>query len=179
MRWNYRTWRTWKWSSTDYWCLLTHQRLNLTVVQTNRMIQWFWNVSAPSLDFEIICSVLIKGNWTRSSGRSLRSGRDLLLLPFGEWTHSHFPNSGWWSRVPDRFLGIWDFPYLNLGIRDFTAKSMRDSELKACAGGGMPKITFGIMGLLEVLGRDYGIEKPYCGPSKSSPTNYPVWISTF
>ena len=35
------------------------------------------------------------------------------------------------------------------------------------------------MGLLEILGRDYGIEKPYCGPSKSSPTNYPVWISTF
>lgn len=99
MRWNYRTWRTWKWSSTDYWCLLTHQRLNLTVVQINRMIQWFWNVSAPSLDFEIICSVLIKGNWTRSSGRSLRSGLGLLLLPFGEWTHSHFPNSGWWSTV--------------------------------------------------------------------------------
>ena len=155
-------------------CLLTHQRLNLTVVQTNRMNQWFWNVSAPSLDFEIICSVLIKGNWTRSSGRSLRSGLGLLLLPFGEWTHSHFPNSGWWSRVPDRFLGIWDFPYLNLGIRDFTAKSVRDSELKVCAGGGMPKITFGIMGLLEILGRDYGIEKPYYGPSKSSPTNYPV-----
>jgi len=29
----------------------------------------------------------------------------------------------------------------------------------------MPKITLGITGLLEILGRDYGIEKPYWGPS--------------
>ena len=28
----------------------------------------------------------------------------------------------------------------------------------------MPKITLGITGLLEILGRDYGIEKPYWGP---------------
>ena len=42
-----------------------------------------------------------------------------------------------------------DFPYLKLGIRDFTAKSGRDSGLKVCARGGMPKITFGITGLLE------------------------------
>ena len=35
------------------------------------------------------------------------------------------------------------------------------------------------MGLLEILGRDYGIEKPYWGPSKSSSTNYPVWTGTF
>ena len=47
-----------------------------------------------------------------------------------------------------------DFPYLRLGIRDFKTKWRRDSRLKVCAGGGMPK----------VLGRDYEIEKRYWGP---------------
>ena len=42
------------------------------------------------------------------------------------------------------FFGIVDFPHLKLGIRDFKAKSERDLGLKACAGGGMPKITLGI-----------------------------------
>ena len=58
-----------------------------------------------------------------------------------------------------------DFPYLRLGIRDFKGKSGRDLGLKLCAGGGMPKVTLGITGLPENLGRDYGIEKPYWGPS--------------
>lgn len=49
--------------------------------------------------------------------------------------------------------------------RDFKAKSERDSELKVCAGGGLPKITRGIMRLQEDLGRDYGIEETYWGPS--------------
>ena len=74
-------------------------------------------------------------------------------------------------RVPNRFSGIRDFPSLKLGIRDFTAKSGRDSGLKVCAGGGMPKIALGITGLLEILGRDYGIEEPYWGPS---PLSLPV-----
>ena len=57
-----------------------------------------------------------------------------------------------------RFLGIREFPYLKpAGIRDFKAKSGRDSGLKVCAGGGLPKITRGITGWHEVLGRDYGI----------------------
>ena len=56
---------------------------------------------------------------------------------------------------------IWDFPYLKLGIRDLKAKSGRDSGLKLCAGGGMPKITLGITGSKEIAGRDYGIEEPY------------------
>ena len=60
-----------------------------------------------------------------------------------------------------------DFPYLRLGIRDFKGKSERDSGLKVCAGSGMPKVTLGITGLPENLGRDYGIEKPYWGPSVS------------
>ena len=29
----------------------------------------------------------------------------------------------------------------------------------------MPKIALGITELLEILGRDYGIEEPYWGPS--------------
>ena len=66
--------------------------------------------------------------------------------------------------VPNRLFGIWDFPYLKLGIRDFKTKSGRDSGLKVCLGGGMPKITLGIMGLQNILGRDYWIEEPYWGP---------------
>ena len=58
-----------------------------------------------------------------------------------------------------------DFPYLRLGIRDFKGKSGRDLGLKVCAGGGMPKVTLGITGLPENLGRDYGTEKPYWVPS--------------
>ena len=68
-------------------------------------------------------------------------------------------------RVTNRFFGIRDFPYLNLGIRDLKAKSGRDSGLKVCARGEMPKITLGITGLHEILGRDYGIGEPYWGPS--------------
>ena len=71
------------------------------------------------------------------------------------------------KRVLNRFFGIRDFPHLKLGIRDFKAKSERDLGLKVCAGGGMPKITLGITGLLEVLGRDYRSEKPYWGPSEN------------
>ena len=48
-------------------------------------------------------------------------------------------------------------------IRDFTEKSGRDSGLKVCAGGGVPKTTLGITRLLEIVGRDYGIEKLYWG----------------
>ena len=68
-------------------------------------------------------------------------------------------------RVPNRFFGTRDFPYLKLGIRDLKAVSGRYSGLKVCLGGGMPKITHGITGLHEILGRDYGIEEPYWGPS--------------
>ena len=66
-------------------------------------------------------------------------------------------------------FGIRDFPYLKLGIRDLKAKSGRDSGLKVYARGGMPKITLGITGLHEILGRDYGIEEPYCGPFRYTP----------
>ena len=52
-----------------------------------------------------------------------------------------------------------------LGRRDLKAKSGRDSGLKLCAGGGMPKITLGITGSNEIAGRDYGIKEPYWGPS--------------
>ena len=36
---------------------------------------------------------------------------------------------------------------MKLGTRDFKAKSGRDSGLKVCAGGGLPKITLRITGL--------------------------------
>ena len=71
-------------------------------------------------------------------------------------------------RVPGGFFGIQDFPYLKLGIWDFMAKSSRrDSGLNVCARGGMPKITIGITGLLQILGQDYGIEERYWGPSST------------
>ena len=60
-----------------------------------------------------------------------------------------------------------DFSHLKLGIWDFKAKSERDLGLKVCAGDGMPKITLGITGLHEVLGRDYRSEKPYWAPSEN------------
>ena len=72
------------------------------------------------------------------------------------------------KRVPNRFFGIQDFPYLRLGIRDFKTKSGRDSGLKVRAGGGMPKITLRITGLHEILDRYHRIEEPYWnywGPS--------------
>ena len=59
--------------------------------------------------------------------------------------------------VSNKFFGMRDFPYLRLGIRDFKAKSGRDSGLKVCAGGVVRNITLGITGLPEILGRDYGI----------------------
>ena len=71
------------------------------------------------------------------------------------------------KSVSNKFFGKKDFPYLRLGIRDFKGKSGRDLGLKVCTGGGMPKVTHGITGLPENLGRDYGIEKPYWGPSSN------------
>ena len=59
--------------------------------------------------------------------------------------------------------GIRDFPYLMLGIWDFKVKQERDSGLKVCTGGVMPKITLGITGLHEIMGRDYKIEESHWG----------------
>ena len=61
---------------------------------------------------------------------------------------------------PQQVFGIQDFPYLKFGIWDCKAKSGRDSGMKVCAGGGMPKVTLGITELHEILGRDYRIEEP-------------------
>ena len=69
------------------------------------------------------------------------------------------------ARVLKTFFGIRDFPYLKLGIRDLSVKSGGVSGLKVCQGGEIPKITLGITGLHEILGRDYGIEEPYWGLS--------------
>ena len=58
------------------------------------------------------------------------------------------------------FFGTRDFPYLKLGIRDYKSKSGRVWGLKVCLGGGMAKITLGITGLHEILGRDTGLKYP-------------------
>ena len=44
-------------------------------------------------------------------------------------------------------------------------QNRQDSGLKVCVKVRMPKITLGITGLHEVLGRGYWIEEPYWGPS--------------
>ena len=66
-------------------------------------------------------------------------------------------------RGSRKSASLWGF--IKLGIRDLKAKSGRDSGLKVCAGGWMPKITLGITGLHEILGQDYGSEECYWGPS--------------
>ena len=70
-----------------------------------------------------------------------------------------------YMRVPNRFLGTQVFSYLKLGIRDLKSKIVRDSRLKVCARVRMPEITLGVTRLHEILGRSYGIEEPYSGPS--------------
>ena len=84
-------------------------------------------------------------------------------------------------RVPNRFFGIWDFPYLKLGIKDFKAKSRRDSGLKVCEGGLLPKITLRIARSFGL-----GLRDPYWGPSKNwqpafsgSPLQRSLFISRF
>jgi len=54
---------------------------------------------------------------------------------------------------------------LKLGIQDFKANSLRDLGGESIRGRWMLKLTLGITGLHEILGRDYRIKKPYCGPS--------------
>ena len=51
-----------------------------------------------------------------------------------------------------------DFSYLKTGTRDFEAKRGRDSGLKICSG---RRITIGITGLRENVGRDDLIEELY------------------
>ena len=63
-----------------------------------------------------------------------------------------------------------------LGIRDLKAKSEWVSGLKVCLGGGMPNITLAITGLHEILGRDYGIEEPYWGPTLVSCRRRPIRV---
>ena len=60
---------------------------------------------------------------------------------------------------------------LKLGIPDFRPKSGRDSELKVCAGGGMPKITLGITKLKIPYGDPLTLkaEAGYIGSRFKSP----------
>ena len=119
-------------------------------------------------------------NWTLFSifnkRRALKRFFGILDFPYLKLVIRDFPYLK---------LRIRDFPFLKLGIRiflfetrdsgfsvwkleirDFKARSCLDSWLKVCAAGVMPKITIGFTGLHEILGRDYGIEGPYWGPSK-------------
>ena len=50
-------------------------------------------------------------------------------------------------RVPKRFFGIRDFPYLKLRVRDFKAKSRKIRDWTLCAGVRMREINLRITGL--------------------------------
>ena len=62
-----------------------------------------------------------------------------------------------YRRVLDRFFGIRD--------SEFKSKIGTRFGIEIMFGRGMPKITLGITGLHKILGRNYGIEEPYWGPS--------------
>ena len=66
-------------------------------------------------------------------------------------------------RVPKRFFGILDFPYLKLGIRDFKAKRGMKFGFEVVRGMWVAKnkLTIRITGLNEILGRDYELEELY------------------
>lgn len=66
-------------------------------------------------------------------------------------------------RVPKRFFRILDFPYLKLWIRDFKAKRGTKFGIEIMRGMWVAKnkLTIGITGLNEILGRDYGNEELY------------------
>ena len=83
------------------------------------------------------------------------------------------------KRVPKRFLGIRDFPYLKLGIRDFKAKSGRDSGLTVYAGrswGVGCQKTLGIMGLKNPFGDPLRMTACFSlWVSITDPRRYPFW----
>ena len=57
---------------------------------------------------------------------------------------------------PSGLFRIRDIPYLKFGIRDFKAKSGRDSGLKVYARDEMPKITIGVTYWIHgLVGREY------------------------
>ena len=79
-----------------------------------------------------------------------------------EWWERAHSASG--RRVSNTFFRMQDFPWgSGFGILKRNPGEIRD--WKVCAGGGMPKITLGITGLPEILGRDCGIENPIGDPS--------------
>ena len=73
------------------------------------------------------------------------------------------------KRVPKRFLGIRDFPYLKLGIRDFKAKSGRDSGLTVYAGR-----SWGV-GCQKTLGIT-GLKNPFGDPLRMT-AYFSLWVS--
>ena len=78
-----------------------------------------------------------------------------------EWWERAHSASG--RRVSNTFFGMQDFPWgSGFGILKRNPGEIRD--WKVCAGGGMPKITLGITGLPEILGRDCGIENSIGDP---------------
>lgn len=70
-------------------------------------------------------------------------------------------------KGPNMFLRMQDLLFLKGGIWDFNEKCGKIWDWKyACRECRMPKITIGIKGLQETLGRDDDvIEEPYWGPS--------------
>ena len=70
---------------------------------------------------------------------------DLAVSPPRSFTA--LPPASFPWRVPKRFFGIRDFPYLKLRVRDFKAKSGKIRDWTLCAGVRMREINLGITGL--------------------------------
>ena len=60
---------------------------------------------------------------------------------------------------------------MKLEIRDFKAKSGRDSGLKVCAGGELPKITHGITGLKNPIGYTHLTDPERCSGTQEDELN--------
>ena len=90
--------------------------------------------------------------------------RQLVLKKYSEDLSHRTGDIMMSMRVPKRFLGMLDLPYLKAGIRDFKAIWGRVSGLKVCAGCRMPKISIRTTLLGKNLSRDYSIEVPCWRP---------------
>ena len=69
------------------------------------------------------------------------------------------------GSVPNRFYGIQDFPYLKLGFRDLKFKGGLRFGIESVHARWDSKITTGITGLPENLGRNDRIKEPQRGSS--------------
>ena len=146
-------------SGASFWSIRNQWNLKIIISRRGCIPEWKYLINVGLIHthpyFSRFGTFLVWEKSEREKSRSL-SFSPQSPLPF---SHLPFP----FDACHNSFFGIRDFPYLKLGIRYFKAKSGRDSGLKVCGEGGMPKLTLGFTGLQEAFGWDYGIAEPYWG----------------